>query len=117
MARSTALDKSLTPEQRRLRAQLGAHSLHAKVEHPAEHTRPAREAFLSKFADQVDPDGGVRERIAGLWAAGRDAEAERAEDDFERHVAHARSAYFVRLAYASSRARAARRLARDEAAS
>ena len=40
---------SLTPEQRRLRAQIGAHSLHAKHD-SRELTLPARRAFMSPRA-------------------------------------------------------------------
>lgn len=76
-----------TPEQRRLRAQVAAHSLHAKVADPAAHTAPARKAFLDRFEREVDPDGAL-------------APAERA-----RRAEHARKSYFLKLALASAKAR------------
>ena len=79
----------LTPEQRSLRARLAAHSLHAQVDSVA-HTAPAREAFLARFEAEVDPEGIL-------------PEAER-----RRRADQARSAYFARLALASSRARSQR---------
>jgi hypothetical protein len=113
--RSTAFDKlphsdrtGLTPEQRTLRAKLGAAKLWSQVENPATQTTAARQAFLSKFADAVDPDGSIRERIADAWAGGRTAEAEELEANFARRVVYAKKAHFTRLAFASSRARAAR---------
>src|SRR4051794_18116385 len=78
-------------DDRILRARMAAHLLHAQVADPAKHTAPARAAFLSRFEREVDPDGV-------LDAADR---ARRAE--------HAKKAYFLRLALASSKARAAKR--------
>lgn len=81
----------LTPEQRTLRARLGAHSLHATITDETAHTAPARKAFLDKFVAEVDPDGQL-------------PEAER-----ERRAAHAHKAYMARLAFESARIRAARK--------
>ena len=77
--------------QRALRARMAAHQLHARVRDAAAHTAPARAAFLSRFEREVDPDGSLDPR-------------ERA-----RRAEHARKAYFVRLALASSHARGLRR--------
>ena len=72
---------------------LGAHSMHAK--HDArETTKAGRAAFNQKFEDEVDPERRL-------------SPAERS-----RRAAHARSAYFTRLALKSARAR--RRVAPDE---
>lgn len=70
---------------------MAAHLLHAQVKDPTKHTEPARTAFLSRFEREVDPDG-VLEPVE---------RAKRAE--------HAKKAYFLRLALASRKARAARR--------
>ncbi len=78
---------AFTPEQRSLRARLAAHSLHAQVADPRAHTAPARDAFMGRFEREVDPGGLL-------------PPAERA-----RRAGHARSAYFARLALASSKAR------------
>lgn len=80
----------MTPQERTLRAQLAAHTLHAHVEDPAAHTRPAREAFERRFLDEVDPD-----RVLS-------------ETERQRRAAHARAAYFKRLALAGVKARRSR---------
>ncbi len=78
---------ALTPEGRKQRARVAAHSLHAQVEDPTAHTAPARAAFLARFEREVDPEGRlpVAERI--------------------RRAEHARRAYFGRLAMKSAAAR------------
>ena len=81
------MSSSLSPRERSLRARLAAHTLHAKVTDPAAHTAPARQAFLDRFEREVDPDGVLSAQ-------------ERA-----RRAAHARKAYFAKLALASARAR------------
>jgi hypothetical protein len=78
----------LTPEQRVLRGKLAAHRLHAQVQDPSAHTLPARQKFLERFLDEVDA-----ERVL--------PEAERL-----KRAEHARKAYFTKLAFASSKARA-----------
>jgi hypothetical protein len=78
-------------DDRVLRARIAAHVLHAQISDPAEHTAPARAAFLSRFEREVDPDGVL------------DPE-ERA-----RRAEHAKKAYFLRLALASRKARAKKR--------
>ena len=78
-------------DDRVLRARMAAHLLHAQISDEAEHTAPARAAFLSRFEREVDPDGLL------------DPE-ERA-----RRAEHAKKAYFLRLALASRKARAKKR--------
>lgn len=78
--------KNLTPQERVLRARLGAYRLHA-VHDPKETTRKAREAFAARFERQVDPNGVL-------------PPAERA-----RRAEAARRAYFTELALRSSQAR------------
>lgn len=81
---------SLSPTERSLRARLAAYAMHAK--HDSRDTSaPGRAAFLARFEADVDPDGRL------------DPEERR------RRAAHARSAYFARLALASVAARRARR--------
>jgi len=72
--------------ERSQRGRLGAYALHATHD-PRETTRKAREAFLAKFVDEVDPD-----RILE-------------PDERERRVFYARKAYFTRLAEMSAQAR------------
>ena len=76
-----------TPEERSLRARIGAHALHAKVADRSAHTAAARRAFLGRFESEVDPDGQL------------DPE-ERA-----RRADHARRRYFLSLSLRSARAR------------
>jgi hypothetical protein len=78
---------SLSPEQRRLRAQTAAYERWSK-EDPREGTKPARAAYMRRFVYQVDPD-----RVL--------PEAER-----ERRAQAALKAHMARMALASSRARA-----------
>ena len=78
-------------DDRALRARMAAHLLHAQIPDEAEHTAPARAAFLSRFEREVDPEGVL------------DPE-ERA-----RRAEHAKKAYFLRLALASRKARAKKR--------
>lgn len=76
-----------------MRARIAAHTLHSKVADPSAHTAPARDAFLSRFEREVDPDGV-------LSAADR-----------KRRAEHAKRAYFQTLALKSARARARGRAA------
>jgi hypothetical protein len=72
-------------------ASIAAHSLHAQVSDPSAHTAAARQAFLTdRFEREVDPDGVLT------------------PDDRARRAAHARSAYFKRLALRSASARRSR---------
>jgi hypothetical protein len=79
-------NSTMPPGERHLRARLAAFSLHSQVDSRA-HTLPARTAFLSNFAAQVDPEGVL-------------PVAER-----ERRAGCARRAYFTRLALKSAQAR------------
>ena len=81
-----AASKSLTPEQRSQRARIAAHAMHSKND-SKEVSAAARAAFEKKFHDEVDPARSL-------------PEAERL-----RRVEHAKSAYYSRLAFASSKAR------------
>jgi hypothetical protein len=74
----------LTPQQRTLRAQIGAASLHAQGK---TNTAPAREALKERFERQVDPDGVLDP-------------AERA-----RRAAHARRAHMLSLSLKSAKRR------------
>jgi hypothetical protein len=84
-------DPSSDRANRVLRARMAAHALHARVQDPAAHTAPARKVFLSRFEREVDPEGILDPQ-------------ERA-----RRAEHAKKAYFLRLASASSKARAKKR--------
>ncbi len=81
------MPENSTPEQRSLRARIGAHALHAQVVDPAAHTAPARAAFLDRFEREVDPDGALP------------------PEERARRAEHAKRAYFARLALASAKAR------------
>ncbi len=85
------MQQSLTPQQRRLRAQLAAHTLHAQVEDPSKHTRPAREAFFAKFEKQVDTEGVLPQH------------------ERQRRAQHARAAWMKTLALKATQARQAKR--------
>jgi hypothetical protein len=80
------LPLSLSPEERSVRARLGALSLHA-THNPKETTKAARAAFNAKFEEEVDPQGILEP-------------AERA-----RRASYARKAYYTRMALASAKAR------------
>ena len=76
-----------SPAERSMRSRMAAHRSWALTPDPAARTAPARTAFLDRFEHEVDPDG--------IMPA-----AERA-----RRAAHARKAYFTKLALASAKAR------------
>lgn len=77
----------LTPEQRSLRSRMAAHTSWARTADRTERTRPARDAFMRRFEDQVDPECKL-------------SEAERL-----RRAEQAKKAHFLQLALRSSRAR------------
>jgi hypothetical protein len=85
-------------DDRVLRARMAAHLLHAQISNEAEHTAPARAAFLSRFEREVDPDGVLE------------------PEDRARRAEHAKKAYFLKLALASRKARADRQQVDKEAA-
>src|SRR5690242_243599 len=76
---------TLTPEQRVIRARVGAYALHAQG---GTSTKAGTAAFMARFERQVDPDGTLPPEVR----------ARRAEQ--------ARKAYMSTLALRSSRARA-----------
>ena len=86
-----AASRSLSPEQRSLRASLAAHAMHAQHD-PREITAGARAGFLAKFLREVDAS------TPGL------PETERL-----RRAEHLLRAHMARLALASSKARARRK--------
>ena len=69
-----------------LRGRIGAYRLHATHD-SREITRPARERFLARFLDEVDPDRALP------------------EPERLRRAEAARKAYFAQLALKSARAR------------
>jgi hypothetical protein len=48
----------LNPKERSMHAQIAALELHSRMspEEATRHTEPARQAFMRRFVDQVDPD-------------------------------------------------------------
>ena len=78
---------ALSPSERTLRAQLASHTRWSREADPSAATAPARAAFNERFLDEVDPE--------------RKLPAE----ERERRAAHARKAYYKRLAMKSVRAR------------
>lgn len=80
----------LTPEQRRIRAQIAANTRWSK-EDPAATAKRAQAGLLDKFRREVDPNNEL-------------TEAER-----ERRAQAARRAHMQRLALASSKVRGARK--------
>lgn len=74
----------MTPAQRSMRGRIGAFTVHARG---LTNTKPAREAFNSRWDREVDPTG----------------ELDPVERSRRAHAA--RSAYFSRLALRSSQAR------------
>ena len=76
----------MTPEERAQISRMGAHALHSRYDSRAM-SQPARDAFMGRFEDEVDPD-----RVL--------PEAER-----RRRVEHAKRLYFTRLAFKSAKVR------------
>ncbi len=76
----------MTPEERSQISRMGAHALHSRYDSRVI-SQPARDKFMARFEDEVDPD-----RVL--------SEAER-----QRRASHAKKLYFTRLALASARAR------------
>jgi hypothetical protein len=81
----------LTPEQRRLRASAAAFAQWARTEDWSARTKPARDAFMSRFEAEVDPEGRLDPELR----------AKRAQAAMRSHMR--------RLALRSNRARAARK--------
>jgi hypothetical protein len=82
---------ALTPEQRSQRGRIGAYRQWSRTPDRAAHTAPARAAFLAKFEAEVDPLGELDPITRAELAAYR------------------RKEYMARLAFASAKARAARK--------
>lgn len=81
----------LTPAERRLAGEIGAHQSWAHTEDRSARTAPARKAALDRFEREVDPEGVL-------------PPAERA-----KRAENARKAYFARLALKSAQARRVRK--------
>ncbi|TAK32661.1 MAG: hypothetical protein EPO21_14865 [Chloroflexota bacterium] len=76
----------LSPGERTLRSRIGAYRLHAT--HDAKHTTAkARQAFLDRFLDEVDPSHVLP------------------EPERLRRAEYAKKAYFTKLALASAKTR------------
>jgi len=88
---------SLTPDQLRLRAEIGAHEKWAREPDRPAATAKARAAFLAKLEAEVDPAGVLP------------------PEERARRAEHLRQAHMKRMALASSRARAARKRGGDNA--
>lgn len=78
---------TLTPSERKLRAQIAAHTSWANTEDRTARTAAGTAALVGKFERQVDPDGTLDP-------------SERA-----RRAESARKAHFARLAFKSAQAR------------
>lgn len=81
------MPSTLSPSERKLRAQIAAHTSWANTEDRKARTSAGTAALLSKFEREVDPDGVLDP-------------AERA-----RRADSARKAHFARLAFLSAQAR------------
>jgi hypothetical protein len=81
----------MSPKERKLRARLAAHTSWANTGDRSARTAPAREAAMSRFERQVDPDGTMNPTERALRA---DA---------------ARRAHFASMAYKAARSRARNR--------
>lgn len=88
---AVAASKNLTPEQRSLRSRMAAACLHAEGKTNTAAATRSSPASVEYWANKIDPDGALPEAVR----------LKRAE--------HARRAHMLKLALASSRARAARR--------
>ncbi|WP_263251605.1 hypothetical protein [Saccharopolyspora rosea] len=80
----------MTPEQRALRARIGAHISWARTSDRTARTAKARQKFHDRFEREVDPEGVLDPRERAIRAD------------------HARKAYFSRLAMRSAAARRVR---------
>lgn len=88
---------TLTPAERRLRSQIGAHESWGRTVNRSARTLPARLALLDKFEKQADPEGKLLP-----------AERAKAAESLRR-------AYYARLALKSAQARRRRASSRPEA--
>ena len=94
MSKSTreliSVTSQFDPDEMSRRGRIGAHTLHSRYD-SRELTRPAREAFLSKFEREVDPNGTL------------------SSEERARRADHARRAHMARIARLSAIARRARK--------
>jgi hypothetical protein len=79
--------RPLTPDERALRSRIAAHTRWAHTDDRRAATQPARDRFLARFEDEVDPEHKL-------------SPAER-----QRRAEHARRAHMLRLAKRSAQAR------------
>jgi hypothetical protein len=80
-------EKGMTPQQRRRRARIAAHASWARTPDRTLRTTPGTDAFLERFARQVDSDGSLPAEVRDVMAR------------------HARTAYMLQLAEKSAAAR------------
>lgn len=80
----------MTPEERKHRARLGAHTSWANTTNPSARTAPAREAALGRFEKEVDPDGVLL------------------PEERARRAKHAKAAFYARIQMLSAKKRAER---------
>lgn len=81
----------LTPEQRQARARLGALVQWSKTEDWTQRSQPARDGYMRRFHDEVDPDRRL------------------SPEQREKQARMAMRAHLSRAAQASAKARAARK--------
>lgn len=81
------MSANLTPAERSMRAQLGAHASWANTADRSARTAAARRAALRRFERQVDPDGTLDPQ------------------DRQRRAEHARKAHMLKLSMAAARSR------------
>jgi hypothetical protein len=80
----------MTDDERRLRAQLGAHEQWAREPDRTARTAKARRGFLAKLEAEVDPQGVLP------------------PEERARRAEHLRKAHMIRMSLAASRARTAK---------
>lgn len=81
------MSTNLTPAERTMRAQLGAHTQWARTEDRTARTAAARSGFYKRFEHQVDPDGVLT------------------PEERHRRATSARKAHMLKLSLASAKAR------------
>lgn len=87
----------MTPEERRLRAKLGAHISWANTADPAERTAKARRAFEARFEKEADPDGVLP------------------PEERARRAKHLRDAFYTRIQLKSAETRRKKKAAQQTA--
>ncbi len=86
------MSSALTPAERRLRAQLAAHTRWAKADPDAGRRQgeTAQRGLIERFAREIDPDGALD------------------PEERYRRAKHARDAHMAKMALASAKARRSR---------